>query len=126
VQFDIERLAAEHRYELLLSTVAPRPIALITTLSTDGAPNAAPYSLFNVLCHDPPIVAVSVLPHTANRLKDTGQNIVASGEFVINLVSEHIAEAMNVTCIDAWKRSSRRRYRRHVSAPVRHLLNAVW
>ena len=81
--------------------MAPRPIALITTLSADGTPNAAPYSLFNILGHDPPIVAVGVLPHTANRLKDTGQNILISGEFVVNLVSEQLAEAMNVTCIDA-------------------------
>ena len=101
MQFDVERLAAEHRYELLLSTVVPRPIALITTLSADGTPNAAPYSLFNILGHDPPIIAVGVLPHATNRLKDTGQNILASGEFVVNLVSDQLAEAMNVTCIDA-------------------------
>jgi flavin reductase (DIM6/NTAB) family NADH-FMN oxidoreductase RutF len=74
---------------------------LITTLNPDGTVNTAPYSLFNVLSHDPPIVAVSVLPHPDRRLKDTGQNILANGEFVINLVSEQIAEAMNLTCIDA-------------------------
>lgn len=100
MQFDLERLSAQQRYELLLGTVVPRPIALITTLSPDGTPNAAPYSLFNILGHDPPIVAV-VLPHQADRLKDTGQNILTSGAFVANLVSEQLAKAMNVTCIDA-------------------------
>jgi flavin reductase (DIM6/NTAB) family NADH-FMN oxidoreductase RutF len=101
MEFDVERVAPADRYELLLSTVVPRPIAVITTLSADGTPNAAPYSLFNILGHDPPIVAASVLPHPAGRFKDTGQNILTSGEFVINLVSEELADAMNVLCIDA-------------------------
>jgi flavin reductase (DIM6/NTAB) family NADH-FMN oxidoreductase RutF len=101
VQYDLETLAAADRYELLLNTVVPRPIALITTLSPDGGLNAAPYSLFNLMSHDPPLVAVSVLPHAENRLKDTAFNILATGEFVVNLVSEAIAESMNVTCIDA-------------------------
>ena len=101
MNFDFARLAPMERYELLLSTVVPRPIALITTLNGDGTVNTAPYSLFNVLSHDPPIVAVSVLPHPDRRLKDTGQNILATGEFVVSLVSETLAEAMNLTCIDA-------------------------
>lgn len=101
LQFNLEQLPASDRYELLLSTVVPRPIDLITTLAADGALNAAPYSLFNVMSHDPPIVAVSILPHADRRLKDTGQNILATGEFVVNLVSEDVASAMNLTCIDA-------------------------
>ncbi len=101
MEFDFNRLQAAERYELLLGTVVPRPIALITTLDADGKLNAAPYSLFNVMGHEPPIVAVSVLPHPERRLKDTGQNILATDEFVVNLVSEELAEAMNVTCIDA-------------------------
>ena len=100
MEFDLDRLQAAERYELLLSTVVPRPIALITTLAADGTVNAAPYSLFNVMSHEPPIMAVSVLPHPDRRLKDTGQNILSAEEFVVNLVSEDIAEAMNVTCID--------------------------
>jgi flavin reductase (DIM6/NTAB) family NADH-FMN oxidoreductase RutF len=88
------------RYELLLGTVVPRPIALITTLSRDGAVNAAPYSLFNVLSHDPPIVAFSVLPSPLGTMKDTGQNVLAGGDFVVNLGSEDLAESMNLSCID--------------------------
>lgn len=101
MDFNLEKLSPADRYELLLSTVVPRPIALITTLAPDGALNAAPYSLFNVMSHDPPIMAVSVLPHADRRLKDTGHNILATGEFVVGLVSEDVAAAMNVTCIDA-------------------------
>jgi flavin reductase (DIM6/NTAB) family NADH-FMN oxidoreductase RutF len=101
VQFDLDRLAAADCYELLLGTVVPRPIALVTTLAQNGALNAAPYSLFNVVSHDPPILMISVLPHPEGRLKDTANNIFATKEFVVGLVSETVAEAMNITCIDA-------------------------
>jgi len=101
MQFDIDGMAPADRYELLLGTIVPRPIALITTLGRDGRINAAPYSLFNVMGHDPAIAMVSVLAHPEARMKDTANNILATGEFVLNLVSEDLAEAMNVTCIDA-------------------------
>lgn len=101
MQFDVETLSASELYELLLGTVAPRPIALATTLSPDGALNAAPYSLSNVMGNDPPIVMLSVPPHADQRLKDTAANILATREFVISLVPEALAKAMNVTCIDA-------------------------
>jgi flavin reductase (DIM6/NTAB) family NADH-FMN oxidoreductase RutF len=101
MQFDIDGMAPADRYELLLGTIVPRPIALITTLGQDGRINAAPYSLFNVMGHDPAVALVSVLAHPEARLKDTAHNILATKEFVINLVSETVAEAMNITCIDA-------------------------
>ncbi len=101
MQFDIAGMAPADRYELLLGTIVPRPIALITTLGANGGINAAPYSLFNVMGHDPAVAMVSVLPHPEGRFKDTATNILATREFVINLVSESVAEAMNITCIDA-------------------------
>ena len=101
MQFDIDAMSPVDRYELLLGTIVPRPIALITTLGSDGQINAAPYSLFNVMGHDPAVAMVSVLAHPEARLKDTANNILATKEFVINLVSETVAEAMNITCIDA-------------------------
>jgi flavin reductase (DIM6/NTAB) family NADH-FMN oxidoreductase RutF len=101
MQFDIDGMAPIDRYELLLGTIVPRPIALITWLGPNGAVNAAPYSLFNVMGHDPAVAMVSVLAHPEGRLKDTASNILATKEFVINLVSEAVAEAMNITCIDA-------------------------
>jgi flavin reductase (DIM6/NTAB) family NADH-FMN oxidoreductase RutF len=75
MQFDVDRMAATDRYELLLGTVVPRPIALVTTVSIGGATNAAPYSLFNVMGHDPAVVMISVLAHPDGRLKDTANNI---------------------------------------------------
>jgi flavin reductase (DIM6/NTAB) family NADH-FMN oxidoreductase RutF len=101
MQFDIDKMAALDRFGLLLGTVVPRPIALVTTLGEDGTLNSAPYSQFTVLSHDPPLLLVSVLSHPDRRLKDTAKNILATKEFTVSLVSEAIAEAMNVTCIDA-------------------------
>ena len=101
MQFDFETMPKDNCAKILLATVVPRPIAWVTTRSPDGGLNAAPYSFFNVMGVDPPIVVVGIQGHSENRLKDTGRNILASGEFVVNLVTEATAEAMNVTCIDA-------------------------
>jgi flavin reductase (DIM6/NTAB) family NADH-FMN oxidoreductase RutF len=98
--FNMETLSAQNRYKVLTATVTPRPIAWVTTLSESGVVNAAPFSFFNVMGHEPPTVTLGVLSGSG-RLKDTAANILASGEFVINLVSEPNAQAMNVTCIDA-------------------------
>ena len=98
--FDMETLEAQNRYKILASTVTPRPIAWVTTLSEDGVVNAAPYSFFNALGHEPPTLALGLLAGKG-RFKDTATNILASGEFVVNLDSEKNAEAMNITCIDA-------------------------
>ena len=98
--FDMETLEASSRYKILTATVTPRPIAWVTTLSEDGVVNAAPYSFFNVLGHEPPTLAIGLLAGRG-RFKDTATNILATGEFVVNLVSEANATAMNITCVDA-------------------------
>jgi flavin reductase (DIM6/NTAB) family NADH-FMN oxidoreductase RutF len=98
--FDMETLPPQDRYKILASSVVPRPIAWVTTRSRAGIVNAAPFSFFNAMGSDPPTVAIGILPREG-RLKDTATNIVETGEFVVNLVSEDNAEAMNVTCIDA-------------------------
>jgi flavin reductase (DIM6/NTAB) family NADH-FMN oxidoreductase RutF len=101
MKFDFEAMKPMDRYELLLGTVLPRPITIVTTLSLGGALNAAPFSLFNVVSHDPPVVMVAVLQHPEKRLKDTAANIFATREFVVNLVPRSMAQAMNITNIDA-------------------------
>ena len=98
--FDMEQLAADKRYKILTATVTPRPIAWVTTISENGIVNAAPFSFFNVMGHEPPTVALGLLAGEG-RFKDTATNILETGEFVVNLVSEANARAMNVTCIDA-------------------------
>lgn len=101
MQFDFDAMPAIDRYKILVSTVVPRPIAWVTSLDGDGAVNAAPYSFFNVMGVDPPIVVIGVQSHPEKRFKDTAHNILRSTEFVVNLVTEATAEAMNVTSIDA-------------------------
>ena len=101
MQFDFDAMTPAARFAFLTGAVVPRPIALITTLSADGACNAAPYTFFSIAGTEPPVVTVTVLPTPDGRMKDTGANILRAKEFVVNLVSEDMAEAMNVTCIDA-------------------------
>ena len=100
MEFDMERLDPDSRYKILTASVTPRPIAWVTTLSEAGVVNAAPYSFFNVMGHEPPTVAIGLL-RRAGSFKDTAANILDTGEFVVNLVSHPLAEAMNLTCMDA-------------------------
>lgn len=101
---DIELAHATSRqiYNLLIGLVAPRPIAWITSLNPAGRLNAAPFSAYNYMGIDPPVVAVGVAnrPGPGAVGKDTAQNIRHTGEFVVNVVNEAVAEAMNFTAID--------------------------
>ncbi|MBN9428701.1 MAG: flavin reductase family protein [Burkholderiales bacterium] len=101
MQFDMQALAPANRYKILTATITPRPIAWVSTLSRDGVVNVAPYSFFNAMGSEPPIVVIGLLRHEQDRFKDTGRNILDGGEFVVNLVSEAVAQQMNLTCIDA-------------------------
>lgn len=101
MRVDFAALAPAARFEFLTGTVVPRPIAIVVTLNADGTCNAAPYTFFSIMGFDPPVIAIGVLPHPEGRFKDTGRNILAGGEFSVNLVSEEMAEAMNTTSIDA-------------------------
>ena len=86
----------------MISLITPRPIAFISTLSDKGIPNAAPFSFFNLMGNDPPIVAIGIGKDVTrkNDLKDSGYNIQKTKEFVINIVNESILEQMNMTSID--------------------------
>lgn len=83
-------------YKVLISSIVPRPIAWVSTMSNEGQPNLAPYSFFNLVCKNPPTVLFCPgVRGTDGGLKDSYNNVVANGEFVINIVSEELAEAMN-------------------------------
>jgi flavin reductase (DIM6/NTAB) family NADH-FMN oxidoreductase RutF len=97
--FDFQTLSAQERYKLLLSTIVPRPIAWIVTLDRESRLNAAPFSFFNAFATDPQVVGIGIGSYEPGRPKDTRRNIRDTGEFVINLVSEEMAEAMNITAI---------------------------
>ena len=93
-------LEPENLYNLITSTVVPRPIAWISTLSKDGFVNLAPFSYFNAISEEPPTIMFSAgLRDGCN--KDTVQNILDMGEFVFNMVTIDLVEAMNATAVDS-------------------------
>jgi len=94
MEFDFEALPPKDRYRLLCSFVAPRPIALVTTNSKSGMPNAAPMSFFNVFSQDPPIVILGIQARPDGTEKETMRNIRRSNEFVVNLCDMAIAQQM--------------------------------
>jgi len=97
MELDIETTYADRAYTLLASLVTPRPIAWVTTLNEDGTVNAAPFSFFNLLGANPPILGFCPGDQEDGRPKDTARNIRRSHEFVVNLVDEATAQAMNLT-----------------------------
>ncbi len=94
---DPDTLDPKSAYKLLIGSVVPRPIAWTSTMSTEGVPNLAPFSFFTVASRNPPTLCISVGPRTddAPGSKDTLANIEATGEFVINIVSVPLSNAMH-------------------------------
>jgi flavin reductase (DIM6/NTAB) family NADH-FMN oxidoreductase RutF len=95
MELDLEGQLADRAYPILASLVTPRPIALVTTVNPDGKVNAAPFSFFNMLGASPPILGFAPGDRDDGTPKDTARNIRLTHEFVVNLVDEAIAEAMN-------------------------------
>ena len=98
--FDLATLNPSICYKLLVSTIVPRPIAWVVSQDVHGTLNAAPYSFFNAFSADPPVVGIGIGRRSSGHAKDTRANIIETGEFVVNLVSEGTARAMNVTAIE--------------------------
>ena len=99
MEFDVAKLRPSETGRLLTAIVVPRPIAWTITQSPDGTLNAAPFSFFNVLSDDPPLVGLS-LGQYGTRVHDTTLNIHQTCEFVVNLVAEKQIEAMNITAAE--------------------------
>jgi flavin reductase (DIM6/NTAB) family NADH-FMN oxidoreductase RutF len=101
MKIDINALPPATQYKLLCATVVPRPIALVTTRSENGDDNAAPFSFFNVMGDDPPVLVIGLeARRDSGRLKHTTQNIEDSGEFVVHIIDEAMVQAMNICAID--------------------------
>ena len=100
--FKVEEAEPRQIYNLLIGLVAPRPIALVTSMNEEGRMNAAPFSAYNYLCTDPPVVGLGVTDRPGGGFipKDTARNIRRAGEFVVNVVTEDLARAMNVCATD--------------------------
>lgn len=127
---DIAPSQLTHRelYGTLLNVVAPRPIAWVSSLSASGIANLAPFSFFNVVCVNPPLLGFSP-SHRAPRKSETGssgvepkdtlRNIRETGEFVVNIVTYELTEAMNLTSGDYEASASEFDVARLASAPSR-------
>ncbi len=96
----LQELALQERYKLLTALVIPRPIALVTTRNENGTHNAAPFSFFNVVSDEPPIVVLGFGARRSNEKKDTPRNIAKTGEFVVNMVDRELVAAMRTCATD--------------------------
>jgi flavin reductase (DIM6/NTAB) family NADH-FMN oxidoreductase RutF len=100
MQLTLADLSPAQRYHVLSSLVVPRPIAWLTTLNEDGSVNAAPFSYFNLMGENPPLVVLGIGRRRNGEPKDTVRNLRRSREFVVNIVTEENAELMNLCGTD--------------------------
>jgi flavin reductase (DIM6/NTAB) family NADH-FMN oxidoreductase RutF len=100
MQLNLSELSPGKRYFVLSSLVVPRPIAWVTTLNEDGKVNAAPFSYFQLLGQEPPLIVLGIGRRSDGSAKDSFRNIRRAKEFVINLVTEENAEQMNLCATD--------------------------
>ncbi len=100
MQLTLSELTAAKRYGILSSLVLPRPIAWVTTLNEDGSVNAAPFSYFQIMGENPPLVVLGIGRRPDGSAKDSFRNLRRTHEFVINIVTESNADAMNLCATD--------------------------
>lgn len=94
MEIDPAALSGRDAYRLMISAIVPRPIAFVTTLSRAGATNLAPFSFFNGVSSDPPVVSIAVATKRDGSKKDTWRNIEETGEYVINTVTPELMDAV--------------------------------
>jgi len=92
-------LNAEQNYKLMMGVVVPRPIAWISTVSSSGSVNLAPFSCFTVVSNKPPMLGVSI-GHRAGVRKDTARNILERSEFVVNIANQDLLNALHHSAIE--------------------------
>jgi flavin reductase (DIM6/NTAB) family NADH-FMN oxidoreductase RutF len=101
VEFNPSQMAERDVYKLMSGAVVPRAIAWVSSVNANGQPNLAPFSYFTVVCAMPPtILFCSGVREGERAMKDTQYNIEQTGEFVVNFVSEALAEQMNITATE--------------------------
>lgn len=96
----IDPQSFDNFYRILTGVVVPRPIAFVSTRSADGVANLAPFSFFNAVAPHPPTIIFSSSRNAGRKYKDTLANVEETGEFVVNVVVDDIAEAMNRTAAE--------------------------
>ncbi len=100
MQLDPQEMSVRELYGWMVQLITPRPIAWVSSLSQQGVPNLAPYSFFNGVGANPPMVMFCPANNRAGEPKDTLRNVQQTGEFVVNMVTEAMAEQMNQTAAE--------------------------
>lgn len=100
MEIDLLRIAPRERYKLLTAVVIPRPVAWVTTISSAGLVNAAPYSFFNLFGQEPALIILGLERDRAGMMKDTARNIRDTSEFVVNIATPALNQAMVATAAD--------------------------
>ena len=99
MEFAASTLDPESMYKLLTGIVVPRPIAWVTTLSPDGGVNLAPFSAFTFVSNKPPMLGINI-GRKAGIMKDTANNIHATGEFVVNIPDDSMIEPVHLSAVE--------------------------
>jgi flavin reductase (DIM6/NTAB) family NADH-FMN oxidoreductase RutF len=97
MQIDFTTLSVRDAYALMTTSIMPRPVAWVSTMSPEGRTNLAPFSFFQGVTANPPTLLIVPVNHRDGRRKDTARNIEETGEFVVNVVPYALAEQMNAT-----------------------------
>ncbi|MCM3724644.1 flavin reductase family protein [Neobacillus cucumis] len=96
LSIDPASMSERENYKFLIGSIIPRPIALVTSISKDGVLNGAPFSYFNIVSSNPPLISLAI-QRSAGGQKDTARNITESKQFVVHIVDEHNVEKINKT-----------------------------
>jgi flavin reductase (DIM6/NTAB) family NADH-FMN oxidoreductase RutF len=96
LSIDPSKNTERENYKFLIGSIVPRPIAFVTTLSDEGIINGAPFSYFNIVSSNPPMISLAI-QRSAGRQKDTARNIIGLKEFVVHVVDEDNVEEINKT-----------------------------
>lgn len=97
IKINPNKISKKENYKLLSASVVPRPIAFVTTLNNDNSVNGAPFSFFNMLSAEPPLISISVLRKDDGKIKDTARNIIKNKEFVVHITTLKNIEKINMT-----------------------------
>lgn len=100
MEIEPQKMAVPDRYGLMISVIAPRPIAWVSTIGPDGITNLAPFSFFTGICAEPMTVCFAPVRNRMAKKKDTLVNVEATRQFVVNVATEEVAAQMNATSAD--------------------------
>ena len=96
ISIDPSKNSERENYKFLIGSIIPRPIAFVTSMSNEGVLNGAPFSYFNIVSANPPMISLAI-QRSGGKLKDTARNIIGSKEFVVHIVDEQNVELINKT-----------------------------